>query len=125
MKPLIMFVDDDPMLLASINRQLARKLTAFDFVLCDRGAKALDEAAKRTPHVLFSDMRMPEMDGLTFLSEFVKRHPSTICFALTGQLAAAELAQMETLVRQILAKPIDFTILRELIESSIPSTDAT
>ena len=60
-KPLVMFVDDDPMILASVNRQLARKMTSIDFVFCDGGAKALAEAAKRPPDVLFSDLRMPVM----------------------------------------------------------------
>ena len=124
MKPLVMFVDDDPMILASIRRQLSRTMPAYDFVFCDSGAKALDEAAKRCPDVVFSDMRMPGMDGLAFLTEFLKQHPAAVCFAMTGQVAVTELTQIELLVRQVLNKPVDCTRIAELIESTIPAGDA-
>ena len=118
-KPLVMFVDDDPMILASVNRQLARKLTSVDFVFCDGGLKALAEAAKRVPDVLFSDLRMPVMDGLAFLTEFSKRHPKATRFAITGQLAASELVKLETLVEQVFSKPVDCVQLQKIIESVI------
>ncbi len=118
-KPLVMFVDDDPMILASVNRQLARKMTSIDFVFCDGGAKALAEAAKRPPDVLFSDLRMPVMNGLVFLTEFSKRHPKATRFAITGQLAASELVELEPLVEQVFSKPIDCIQLQEIIISVI------
>ena len=118
-KPLVMFVDDDPMILASVNRQLARKLTFVDIVFCDGGANALAEAAKRPPDVLFSDLRMPVMNGLVFLTEFSKRHPKATRFAITGQLAASELVELEPLVEQVFSKPIDCVRLQEIIVSVI------
>lgn len=118
-----MFVDDDPMILASIQRQLARKLTAYDFVFCDGGHKALAEADTRRPHVLFTDMRMPGMDGLKLLTEFVNRHPTTICFALSGQFSAMERLQVESLVKLVLCKPVDFTMIVEIIQSVLPPSD--
>ena len=124
MKPLVMFVDDDPMILASIHRQLSRKMPAYDFVFCESGAKALAEAAKRSPDVVFSDMRMPGMDGLAFLTEFLKQYPVTICFAMTGQVALTERTQIELLVKQVLNKPVDCARIAELIESAIPEGDA-
>jgi CheY-like chemotaxis protein len=125
MKPLVMFVDDDLMILASLQRQLARKLTAYDFVFCDSGSKALVEAAKRTPDVLFSDIRMPGMDGLALLSEFAKRHTATICFAMTGQFAATERVQIESLVRKVLSKPVDCALIGDLIKSVVPQPEYT
>jgi CheY-like chemotaxis protein len=122
-KPLVMFVDDDPMILASVNRQLARKLTSIDFVFCDGGVKALAEAAKRTPDILFSDLRMPVMDGRAFLTEFSKRYPKATRFAITGQLAASELVELETLVEQVFSKPIDCVQLQEIIVSVISRPD--
>ncbi len=122
-KPLVMFVDDDPMILASVNRQLARKLTSIDFVFCDGGAKALSTAAIRPPDILFSDLRMPVMDGLAFLREFSKRHPVTTRFAITGQLAAAELVELETLVERVFSKPVDCEHLGEIIKSIISPPD--
>lgn len=118
MKPLVMFVDDDPMILASLHRQLPRKLTSHEFVFCESGFKALAEAAKRTPDLLFSDMRMPGMDGLAFLSEFLKRYPETPCFAMTGHYAATDRVQVEALVQQVLCKPVDCTVIAELIKSA-------
>ena len=118
-----MFVDDDPMILASVHRQLARKSGSIDFVFCDGGAAALSVAAKRTPDILFSDLRMPVMDGIAFLSEFSKRHPAVTRFAMTGQLAAAELVELRPLVEQVFSKPMNCEQLQDVIQSVISRSD--
>ncbi len=119
-KPLIMFVDDDPLILASIHRQLARRLTDYDFVFCDSGTKALEEAQIRTPNLVFSDMRMPGMDGLAFLTEFLRRHPGIDCFVITGQFAPAERQKIEMLVKKVLFKPIDCSEIGQIVQLMIP-----
>ena len=70
-------------------------------------------------------MRMPGMSGLTFLTEFLKHHSETICFVLTGQLSDAELVEAEKLVKKVLSKPVDLAVIREIIESLIPRSDAS
>lgn len=123
MKPLVMFVDDDPLILACIRRQLARKMTSYDFVFCDGGIEALAQAGTRAPQILFTDMRMPGMDGLTFLREFRQRHPDTNCFALTGQFSATEREQVESLVTQVFYKPVDCTLIGDVIKDVSPIDD--
>ena len=78
----ILFVDDEPAILAAIKR-LTRKIPAhFEFVTSPLQALAL--IAQKSIDIIVSDMRMPEMDGVTFLSEVATNYPETIRIMLTG-----------------------------------------
>lgn len=78
----ILFVDDEPNILDSMRRHL-RKTFAVDTAVCGKDGLELvknnDEYA-----VVVSDMRMPEMDGATFLSHVKRRSPNSVRIMLTG-----------------------------------------
>ena len=62
----VLFVDDDPNLLASCERSFHR---SFPVVAAEGGEAALQIIADRGPFaVVVSDRQMPRMDGITFLS---------------------------------------------------------
>ncbi|WP_448556057.1 response regulator [Thalassotalea montiporae] len=78
----ILFVDDEQAILAAIKR-LTRKIPAhFEFVTSPLQALAI--IAQKNIDIIVSDMRMPEMDGVTFLSEVATNYPETIRIMLTG-----------------------------------------
>ncbi|REL28014.1 response regulator [Thalassotalea euphylliae] len=78
----ILFVDDERAILAAIKR-LTRNIAAhFEFVTSP--LKALEIIAQQNIDIIVSDMRMPEMDGVTFLSEVAANYPETIRIMLTG-----------------------------------------
>ena len=64
-RPQILFVDDEPLVLESISKLLRRE---FDVHVATSGAQALQKM-RELPQlaVVISDMRMPSMDGATFL----------------------------------------------------------
>jgi putative nucleotidyltransferase with HDIG domain len=76
-------VDDEP----SVRRFLTRMLQAQGFQCFEAasGREALDvlERIGETP-LIVSDMRMPEMDGITFLEVVRDRYPDTSVIMLTG-----------------------------------------
>lgn len=78
----VLMVDDDANLLAGYQRQL-RKLFAVQTALGgEAGLAAIEQNGPWA--VVISDMRMPGMDGVQFLSQVRRRSPSTVRMMLTG-----------------------------------------
>jgi response regulator RpfG family c-di-GMP phosphodiesterase len=78
----ILCVDDEPKVLSAFQRQLHDQ---FDLVTAASGAEALNAIASSGPFaVVVSDMRMPGLDGIHFLSEVKKRAPDSVRIMLTG-----------------------------------------
>ena len=101
----ILFVDDEPNLLAGIQRQM-RKHFAIDTAL--GGEAGLEAIRSRGPFsVIVSDLRMPGMDGIQFLSRVRKATPDTVRMMLTGNadLHAAIEAVNEGNIFRFMTKP--------------------
>jgi len=101
----ILFVDDDPNLLASCERNFHRHY-AVD--TATGGEVALAKLAERGPYaVVVSDRQMPKMDGIQLLSEVRKRAPETVRIMLTGNadLEAAVRVVNEGNIFRFLVKP--------------------
>lgn len=78
----VLFVDDDPNILAAYRRSLRK---ACDLKTAEGGAEGLKVLEAEGPFaVVISDMQMPEMNGLEFLKEVHKRSPDSVCVMLTG-----------------------------------------
>jgi response regulator RpfG family c-di-GMP phosphodiesterase len=78
----ILFVDDDPNLLAAFSRTL-RKQFSFDTAL--GGVEAFEFLKTRGPYALaVVDMRMPGMDGIEVLEGIRVQSPNTVRMMLTG-----------------------------------------
>ncbi len=116
-KPRILFVDDDPMLLASTRRQLLTKLNSYELVFCDSGKKALEAAHAKFPEIIFSDVRMPEMDGPELLKQFSERFPTTVRFALTGQSYEDQFDRTCAVTHQVFSKPFETEKIRLIVEN--------
>jgi thioredoxin reductase (NADPH) len=89
-KPVILAVDDDPSVLAAIERDLRKQYHAeYRVMKANSASEGLDtatELAKRnTPVALFLvDQRMPGMSGTELLSEVIKLHPESRRVLLTA-----------------------------------------
>ncbi|MEQ8765369.1 MAG: response regulator [Planctomycetota bacterium] len=79
----ILFVDDDPRLLASCERNLRKHFSIVTAEGPQEGLRLLDQADEFA--VVVSDMRMPGMNGVEFLAEVQKLCPMTVRLILTGQ----------------------------------------
>ena len=119
MKTLVMFVDDDAMLLSSTRRQLKMKLPHCEFVFFDNAMSALDAMQQRVPDIVFSDVRMPEIDGPEFLRRVSVSHPEVVRFAWTGQSEASQFEGVFRVALQVLTKPCPTERLIALIDSVI------
>lgn len=98
-------VDDEKNILDALSLNLRRR---YDVAVATSGAQGLELlAADPTIAVVMSDMRMPGMDGATFLSLARQQRPDTVRLLLTGQaeIDAAISAVNDGQIFRFLSKP--------------------
>lgn len=101
----VLCVDDEPNVLEGIALHLKRR---YDVQTATSGAAALELLEKdRHKAVILSDMRMPGMDGATFLARARELAPSAVRMLLTGQtdINSAIAAVNEGQIFRFLTKP--------------------
>lgn len=118
-KPTILCVDDEVNILEGMKinlRKVGRILTAKSGAA---GLKVLEENPDIA--VVVSDMRMPEMDGATFLSKARDMRPDTVRILLTGfsDMEAAVRAVNEGQLFRFLTKPCPPDMLQPTIKAAI------
>lgn len=79
----VLFVDDEQPVLDSIKRNLFREKDYF-VETANGGASGLAKVKRFMPSVIVTDMRMPEMDGPTFLQQAQLIQPDAIYMVLSG-----------------------------------------
>jgi response regulator RpfG family c-di-GMP phosphodiesterase len=78
--PTILLVDDE----ANILKALSRVLRFYDLTLASSGEDALSLAKQKQFDVVISDYRMPGINGIEFLSQFMIIQPNAMKLILTG-----------------------------------------
>ncbi|HEX4264107.1 MAG TPA: HD domain-containing phosphohydrolase [Verrucomicrobiae bacterium] len=115
----ILFVDDDANLLASCERNLRRQ---FQIETAEGGEAGLAKIAARGPYaVVISDMQMPGMNGIQFLSAVKERAPDTVRVMLTGN-ADVEVAMgvvNEGNIFRFLTKPCQPEVLAKALNDAL------
>jgi DNA-binding NtrC family response regulator len=101
----VLFVDDDPLLLDTFRQMLGREFEVAIAVGPFEGLKAIEETGPFA--VIVSDLRMPGVDGVAFLSKARGIAPDSVRMMLTGfrNVEAATGAVNEGNVFRILTKP--------------------
>jgi CheY-like chemotaxis protein len=82
-KPRVLVVDDDPAIRRLCDRILA---TEYSVLTVPSARAALDELKRTRYHLLLSDLRMPNMDGVTLLKEVMKLPGAPSIMAMTGSV---------------------------------------
>jgi two-component system response regulator GlrR len=80
--PRILVVDDDPGLLRLLTIRLRSQ--KYEVEPAENAAKALAAVARFRPDLVITDLRMPEMDGISLLRELQRRWPSLNIIMLTA-----------------------------------------
>jgi len=115
----ILCVDDEEKILSAFRRQFEGR---FDIVPAVGALAALEIIAASGPFaVIVSDMRMPGMDGVKFLSEARKRAPDSVRVMLTGfaDLQTAVEAVNEVNIFRFLTKPCSYDMLAKVLEAGL------
>ena len=114
-KPVLLTVDDDPEVLRAIERDLrSRYADRYRVMRANSGSAAIttlrELKARNNPvALLLADQRMPQMDGVSFLSEAMELHPLAKRALLTAyaDTSAAIDAINEARVHYYFMKPWD------------------
>lgn len=103
----LLFVDDEPSILSALRRLF--RPHGYRIFVAEGGAAGLALLETEKVDLIISDMRMPEMDGATFLKEVRKRWPETMRLLLTGyaDVTSTVAAINEGEIYRYIAKPWD------------------
>ena len=115
----ILLVDDEPKVLAAIQRQLRKQ---FRFETALSGEEALKIIDEKGPFaVVVSDYKMPGMNGIDFLCKVKTVDPDTVRMMLTGSadMSTAIAAVNEGSIFQFHPKPCPAETLGQAIKSGI------
>jgi len=96
----LLIVDDEANTLASLLR--AFRLAGYEATVCDSATRALELVKTQQFDLIFSDVVMPEKDGLSFLEDLKKMELSTPVVMISGQ------AHIEMAVRATRLGAADF-----------------
>ena len=115
----ILFVDDEEPILRALRRLMRRH--DYDCWFASSGQEGLEIMEREAIDLVISDMRMPEMDGATFLAEVRRRWPFSVRFLMTGYAdmsATIDALNMGGINRYV-SKPWDDDALIEAIEQGL------
>jgi len=78
----VLIVDDDEKILRSLQRTLRKE--PYMLLVANGGNQALEVLDQETVQVVISDLGMPGMDGITFLSQVALQSPDSVRMVLSG-----------------------------------------
>lgn len=115
----ILIVDDDENLLLSFERNFRRNYTVLSATSGKEGLQKILDNKKVA--LVISDMNMPEMDGIEFLSRVKKINPTITRIMLTGKadLNVAIQAVNEGNIYRFLTKPTSPDMLERIIDDGL------
>ncbi len=122
-KSTILIVDDEPEIFALSLRIL--KNQEYNILTAESGKEGLYILKKNKVHLVISDMRMEEMDGIEFLKRVKLEYPDIITIMATGfaDIDAAVKAINEAGVYKFILKPWDAEYLKLTIKRALDLRD--
>ena len=114
-----MIVADDEKLIANnIARRIEENCPSFRVAArAGTGLEALKQAKELLPDVVFSDIKMPEMDGIELISRLRREMPAVLCVIVSGY---SDFEYMKAAIQQsaadYLLKPVNPEELKRLLQ---------
>lgn len=118
----LLFVDDEPNLLAGLRRMLRSERKEWEMDFVEGGEEALARLDQKQTDVVISDMRMPRMNGAEFLNQVQQRQPATARICLSGFSDGALILRGLGSIHQYLNKPCEsghlIATLRHILQAA-------
>jgi DNA-binding NtrC family response regulator len=115
----ILFVDDENAYHKAFIRAM-RKEKQFQIITASRGIEALQLLQTTPVDVVLTDIKMPEMDGLTLLKKIREQYPDIFVIAITGYGSVEDAVRaMKLGAYDYLQKPFDFNLIKILLAKII------
>ncbi len=117
----ILVVDDDTQMRVALNEAVTRM--GYQAVLAGDPIEALKKLNSTQVSMIITDMKMPRMDGLTFIKEVRKRVGGLPVLVITGYATVENAVEvMKEGACDYLMKPFSIKTLQEAIESILSRT---
>ncbi|MFC1794299.1 response regulator [Planctomycetota bacterium] len=88
-KRAVLFVDDDEIVLKSIEKSI--KDEPYDIYFAESGKDALEILKQEEVHVIIVDIAMPGMDGLELLKIVKKEYPKIVSMVISGFMQSTDI----------------------------------
>jgi putative nucleotidyltransferase with HDIG domain len=111
----VLFVDDDPSILAGFKMVFHRDRKEWDVAFAQGGDQALELMRASCFDVIVSDMRMPTLDGAELLALVQEQWPETFRIILSGTAETESMLRAMPATHVILGKPCEPDMLRATI----------
>lgn len=116
----ILVVDDEEHVLFTLRHTLAGLGREHEIVTSSSGHDALARAEEGIFDLLLTDLRMPEVDGVTLTEAIRVRHPGTVVIWMTAYGGAAVSAEAQRLgVYRCLDKPLEVSEIRRIVRLAL------
>lgn len=81
----VVIIDDEPIIVEGLSKAVPwEKWNCYVAATAESGQSGVEIIQKENPDILFSDIRMPGMDGLTMIAALKSEHPHMQIAILTG-----------------------------------------
>src|SRR5512141_104946 len=111
----VLFVDDERMILDMVHEYLSE--VGYRVEVVDNGVKALQMIKDHPFEIVFTDIKMPDIDGLELLSAIKEYRPETEVIIVTGHGTMESAIQaMKFGSYDYLQKPFKLNVLKIIID---------
>jgi CheY-like chemotaxis protein len=87
----ILFLEDD-IVVSELGRQILQA-EGYEVIVAEDGFEGLDALKRSLPHIIISDLRMPNMNGFEFLSIVRRRFPTIPVIAISADFTGLTVPQ--------------------------------
>jgi DNA-binding NtrC family response regulator len=117
-KPSILVVDDELLIRDLLYDFFSSQ--GWDIAVAENGEKALEVLKVRKVDLVLSDIKMPQMDGLTLTSKVKDSYPDLPVVLMTGYPTVdTAVSALRSKVEDYIVKPFNINQLYRLVESKI------
>jgi len=115
----VLFVDDDPLLLETIQETMADMAGKWDMTFLGSGRAGLDAFREAPFDAVVSDLWMPGMNGMEFLQAVQAQYPGTLRFILSSSTDRDLAIQLVERAHQFLSKPCNPAYLKTVVHRAL------
>lgn len=120
LRPFVLYVDDEEMNLTLFEITFQDQFKVITSKDAFEGLSVVEENGEELD-IIVSDMRMPGMDGIDFITKAKEKHPHLACFILTGFAANEKVANAlkDKLIVNSFSKPFDTDLIHQSVIDSM------
>ena len=114
----LMIVEDEKLIRQGIKSMVLRSgVDVEEIIECNNGLAALEILEKQNVDVMFTDIRMPKMDGISLVKEIQKMTKKPLIAAISGfDEFDYAVEMMRNGVNEYILKPVDRDKLTEVLK---------